>query len=347
MVMRATLAELAQLLEAEIVGDGQTTICGIAPLEEAQTGDLAFVADNGSASDRLAASRASAVLVAPDMPVDRPALRVPDPYLGFIRLAEAYFPPQHPAWGIDARAMLAPGVVVGQRVNVGPYAVVGEDARLEDDVVVYPGTYIGSGCHIGPACVLYANVSLYPRVTLGRGVVVHSGAVIGADGFGYRRLAGGSYRKIPQVGGVLIGDGVEIGANTCIDRATLGNTVVEAGAKLDNLVQIGHNSVVGAYTVMAGQAGVSGSVRVGTGVRVGGQAGIADHLTVGDEASIAGQAGVATHVAPGATVFGTPAVPSTLAKRAHLYGLRLGELFQRVKRLQRRLEALESRNEGT
>lgn len=344
--MRATLAELAQLLEAEIVGDGQTTIYGMAPLEEAKSGDLAFVAGDSSVPDRLAASRASAVLVAPDMPVDRPALRVPDPYLGFIRLVEAYFPEQHPAWGIDGRAVLASDVAVGQRVNVGPYVVVGEGTRLEDDVVIYPGTYIGPGCHIGPECILYANVSLYPRVTLGRGVVVHSGAVIGADGFGYRRLDGGDYRKIPQVGGVLIGDGVEIGANTCIDRATLGNTVVEAGAKLDNLVQIGHNSVVGAYTVMAGQAGVSGSVRVGARVRVGGQAGVADHLTVGDGAAIAAQAGVAADVAPGTMVLGSPAVPSTHAKRAHFYGLRLGELFQRVKQIQRRLEVLESRDEG-
>ena len=347
MVVRATLAELAQLLDAEVVGDEQTAIRGIAPLEDAGSGDLAFVNSDRSALDRLAASRASAVLVAPDMPVDRPALRVPDPQLGLIRLVEAYFPQQHPAWGIDERAVLAPDVAVGQRVNVGPYAVIGEGVRLEDDAVIYPGTYVGPGCHIGPQCVLYANVSLYPRVTLGRGVVIHSGAVIGADGFGYRRLDGEGHRKIPQIGGVLVGDGVEIGANTCIDRATLGNTVVEAGAKLDNLVQIGHNSVVGADTVIAGQAGVSGSVRVGAGVRMGGQAGIADHLTVGAEASIAGQAGVATDVAPGTTVFGTPAVPATLAKRAHLYGLKLGELFQRVKRLQRRLEALESRNEGT
>lgn len=343
--MRATLAELAQLLEAEIVGDGQTTICGIAPLEEAKTGDLAFVTRDSSAPGRLAASHASAVLVAPDMPVDRPALRVPDPYLGFIRLVEAYFPQQHPAWGIHDRAVLAPDVVVGQRVSVGPYVVIGVGVRLEDDVVIYPGTYIGAGCHIGPECVLYANVSLYPRVTLGRGVIIHSGAVIGADGFGYHRLAGGDYCKIPQVGGVLIGDGVEIGANTCIDRATLGNTVVEAGAKLDNLVQIGHNSVVGAYTVMAGQAGVSGSVRVGARVRMGGQAGIADHLTIGDEASIAAQAGVATDVAPGTMVFGSPAVPATLAKRTHFYGLKLGKLFQCVKRLRQRLEALESRDE--
>ena len=345
--MRATLAELAQLLEAEIVGDGQTTVCGLASLEEAKAGDLAFVVGDRSARDRLAASHASAVLVAPDMPVDRPAVRVPDPYLGFIRLVEEYFPQQHPAWGIDDRAVLAPDVVVGRRVSVGPYVVIGDGTRLGDDVVIYPGTYIGPGCHIGPGSILYANVSLYPRVALGRGVVIHSGAVIGADGFGYRRLDGGGYRKIPQIGGVLVGDGVEIGANTCIDRATLGNTIVEAGVKLDNLVQIGHNSVVGAYTVMAGQAGVSGSVRVGTGVRMGGQAGIADHVTVGDGAAIAGQAGVGIDVAPGTAVFGSPAVPSTLAKRAHLYGLKLGELFQRVKRLQRRLEALESRNEGT
>ena len=344
--MRATLAELAQLLEAEIVGDGQMTICGLASLEEAKAGDLAFVAGDRNARGRLAASHASAVLVASDMPVDRPALRVPDPYLGFISLVEEYFPQQHPAWGIDDLAVLAPDVVVGQRVSVGPYVVIGGGTRLEDDVVIYPGTYIGPGCHIGPECVLYANVSLYSRVTLGRGVVIHSGAVIGADGFGYRRLDGGDYRKVPQIGGVLVGDGVEIGANTCIDRATLGNTVVEAGAKLDNLVQIGHNSVVGAYTVMAGQAGVSGSVRVGTGVRMGGQAGIADHVTVGDGAAIAGQAGVAADVEPDTTVFGSPAVPSILAKRAHLYGLKLGELFQSVKRLQRRLEALESRSEG-
>ena len=344
--MRATLAELAQLLGAEMEGDGQTEIIGISALSEAKTGELAFVADHGGAAQRLTASHASAVLVASNTPVDRPALRVPDPYLGFICLMEAYFPLRHPAWGIDERAVLAP-VVVGQGVSVGPFAVVAEGSRLGDDVVVYPGTYVGPGCRIGAGCVLYANVSLYSRVTLGRGVVIHSGAVIGADGFGYRRLEDGNYRKIPQIGGVVIGDGVEIGANTCIDRATLGNTVVEAGAKLDNLVQIGHNSVVGASSVMAGQAGVSGSVRVGAKVRMGGQAGIADHVSIGDGASVAGQAGVAANVAPGATVFGTPAVSSTLAKRAHIYGLKLGELFQSVKQLQRRLEALESRDKGT
>jgi UDP-3-O-[3-hydroxymyristoyl] glucosamine N-acyltransferase len=154
-------------------------------------------------------------------------------------------------------------------------------------------------------------------------------------------LADGSYRKIPQMGGVIIGDAVEIGANVCIDRATAGDTIIETGVKLDNLTQIGHNSVVGAHTVMAGQAGIAGSVRVGARVRLGGQAGIADHVTIGDDVAIMAQAGVATDIAAETIVFGTPAVPASAAKRTHFYSQRLGELFRHVKQLQQRVEALE------
>src|SRR5262249_29896992 len=170
-----------------------------------------------------------------------------------------------------------------------------------------------------------------------------SGAVIGADGFGFYALPDGAWRKIPQVGRVVIGDAVEIGANTCVDRATLGDTIIEAGAKLDNLVQIGHNSVVGGHSVLAGQVGLSGSVRLGSGVRIGGQAGIADHITVGDKASISAQAGILSDLQPGATANGTPAVPRSMGKRMALYRLRLGDLFQQVKQLQRRLDELEGR----
>ena len=239
--MRVTLAELACLLTGELEGDGETIICGLAPLDQAQADDLAFVAESTPAT-QLAASRATAVLVAPQVRVDRPAIRVADPYLGFIHLLEHFFPQQHPAWGIDARAIIAPEVELGARVNIGPYVVIERGARLGDDVTVYPGTYIGAACEIGAGCVLYAHVSLYPRVHLGRQVIIHSGAVIGADGFGFYALPDGVQRKIPQVGRVVIGDAVEIGANTCIDRATLGDTIIEPGVKLDNLVQIGHNS---------------------------------------------------------------------------------------------------------
>jgi len=234
-------------------------------------------------------------------------------------------------------------VTLGTGVNIGPYVVIGRGVRLGDNVTVYPGTYIGEACEIGADCILYANVSLYPQVHLGRGVIVHSGAVIGADGFGFYPLPDGSYHKIPQVGRVIIGDTVEIGANTCIDRATVGDTLIETGVKLDNLVQIGHNSVVGRHSVLAGQVGLSGCVHVGSGVRMGGQVGIADHITVGDKGSISAQAGVLSDLEPGATVYGTPALPGPVAKRMHLYSLRLGELFQQVKQLQRRLDELEGR----
>lgn len=338
--MHVTLAELACLLTAELEGDGQTVISGIAPLEQAQTGDVTFLTGSKQA-ERLAMSRATAVLVAPHIVVDRPALRVADPYLGFVYLLEHFFPQHPPVWGIDARAVIDPDVVLGARANIGPYVVMCRGVRLGDDVTVYPGTYIGESCEIGDGCILYANVSLYPHVHLGRGVIVHSGAVIGADGFGFYPLPDGSYRKIPQVGRVVIGDAVEIGANTCIDRATVGDTIVETGVKLDNLVQIGHNSAIGSHSVLAGQVGLSGSVRIGSRVRMGGQVGIADHVTVGDQASISAQAGVLSDLDPGVTVYGSPALPGPVVKRMHAYSLRLGELFQQVKQLQRRLEALE------
>lgn len=340
--MQVSLAELANIVGGELVGDGQTVISGVAPLDQAQVGDLSFLAESKYAT-QLATSQASAVLVPPAMTVDRPAIRVAEPYLSFINLLAHFFPPQRPQWGLAPQAVLAADVALGARVNIGPYVVVEAGVRLGDDVTIYPGTYIGAGCEIGDRCVLYANVSLYPHVYLGRGVIVHSGAVLGADGFGFYPLADGSYRKIPQVGRVIVGDNVEIGANTCVDRAMIGDTVIEAGAKLDNLVQIGHNSTVGAHSVLAGQAGLSGSVRLGSGVRVGGQVGIADHITVGDRVSIAAQGGVINDLEPGVAVYGSPALPGPIAKRVHLYSLRLGDLFQQVKELQRRLDAFENR----
>ena len=338
--MHVTVAELAAMLDGEIVGDGQTLLNGMAPLEQARPGELSLVTDNKYAA-RLATSNASAILTDLQLPVDRPAIRIADPYLGFIGLLERFFPPQHPAWEIDARAVLGPDVVVGEGVSVGPYVVIERGTRLGDRVVVYPGTYIGASCEIGDDCVLYANVSLYARVHLGKRVIVHSGAVIGADGFGFHPQPDGTYRKIPQVGRVIMGNEVEIGANTCVDRAMMGDTVIESGAKLDNLVQVGHNTTVGAHTVLAGQVGLSGSVRVGSRVRIGGQVGIADHVAVGEGASIVAQSGVGQDVEPGAAVFGSPAVPSATFKRVHFYSQRLGKLFQQVRQLRRRLEALE------
>ena len=340
--MQVTLADLAALLGGEVVGDAQIIIRGVAPLEQARPGDLTFVTSRKYLT-RLAQSRATAVLIDRVLPVDRPAIRVLDPAQAFVMLLQHWFPLHHPSWHIDPRAVLASGVVLGEAVCIGPYVVIGQNVRLGDRVTVYPGTYIGEACDIGADSVLYANVSVYPGVSLGRGVIVHSGAVIGADGFGFTPQPDGSYRKIPQVGRVVIGDGVEIGANTCIDRATLGDTVIEAGVKLDNLVQVGHNASIGAHTVIAGQTAVGGSARVQSRVRMGGQVGIADHVTIGEGAAIGGQSGVASDVEADATMFGTPAISLVTFKRMQVYSLKLGELFQHVKQLQRRLEVLEDR----
>lgn len=339
--MQTTLAELATLVAGEVVGDAQTVIHGFAALEQAQPGELTFIAERKYAP-LLADSKAAAVVVQPQAAVDRPAICVDNPYVAFLTLLNHYFPPQHPAWGIDTKAVLADDVTLGTDVHIGPYAVIERGCRLGDRVVIYPGTYVGADCVIGDDCVLYAHVNLYARIELGERVIVHSGAVIGADGFGFYPMADGSYRKIPQVGRVVIGDDVEIGANTCLDRAMLGDTVVAAGVKLDNLIQIGHNTTVGAHSILAAQTGLSGSVRVGPGVRMGGQVGIADHITIGEGATIGAQAGVGQDVEPGATVQGSPAMPNTAFKRQYFYSLRLGELFHKVRQLQQRLTQLEN-----
>lgn len=339
--MQTTLAELAELVAGEVVGDAQTAIDGFASLDDAKPGELTFIADRKYAA-RLADSKATAVVVQPEAPVDRPAIRVANPYVAFLTLLHHYFPPRHPDWERGPKAVVADDVTMGKEVRLGPYAVVEQGCRLGDRVVIYPGTYVGANCVIGDDCVLYANVTLYARTELGARVIVHSGAVIGADGFGFYPMADGSHRKIPQVGRVAIGDDVEIGANTCLDRAMLGDTVIAAGAKLDNLIQIGHNVTVGAHSVMAAQTGLSGSVRVGQGVRMGGQVGVADHTTIGDRAAVGAQSGIGQDVAAGATVQGSPAVSNTAFKRQYFYSQRLGELFQKVRQLQKRLTQLEN-----
>ena len=338
--MPVTLGELARLVGGKVSGEPQTPIQGIAPLHQAQPGDITVVLARRYMA-QLADSRATAVLLDRHLPVDRPAIRVAEPHLGFITLLEYFAPSAPPSYTVDPRAVLAPDVALGAQVSIGPYVVIGPGCRIGERVVVYPGTYIGAGCEIGAESILYANVSIYPRVHIGRHVIVHSGAVIGADGFGFFPLPDGSYRKIPQIGRVIIGDAVEIGANTCIDRATMGDTIIETGAKLDNLVLVGHSTVVGAHSVLAGQVGLAGSVRIGRRVRMGGQSGVADHVSVGDEVSIGGQAGIAADLEPGSQVLGTPAIDGMTFKRTHFYSHRLGELFQRVKQLQRRLEQLE------
>jgi len=270
-------------------------------------------------------------------------IRVPNARVAFAKVLPLFFPEPVFQAGIHPTAIVAASAQVDSTAHIGPFCVIGEQVRIGPRCVLQATDHVGANCQLGEETKLFPNVTLYSRTEVGCRVRIHSGAVIGADGFGFYPLSDGSYRKIPQVGRVVIGDAVEIGANTCIDRATMGDTIIEAGVKLDNLVHIGHNSIVGTHSVLAGQVGLSGSVHVGSRVRMGGQVGIADHITVGDKVSISAQAGVLSDLEPGATVYGTPALPGPVAKRMHLYSLRLGELFQQVKQLQRRLDELEGR----
>jgi UDP-3-O-[3-hydroxymyristoyl] glucosamine N-acyltransferase len=323
-------------------------IRGVSTLELARETDLCF-AERPDQADAVEGSRAGAVLV----PMDFPALagpcliRVPEPRIGFFRVAESFVPASE-VRGIHETATIDRGAVLGEDVAVGAHAVIAAGVRIEDRCVIGPGCYLGPGVTLGADCVIEANATLHRDSTLGARCIVHSGTVIGGDGFGYR-WDGKAHRKVPQLGRVTIEDEVEIGCNCCVDRATLGVTRIGRGAKIDNLVQVAHNTDIGAHAILVSQCGVAGSSTVGDGAVIAGQVAVSDHVKVGAGARIGGQSGVTKDVAAGAAVFGTPARPMRdtlreLAALAQLPGL-LKELKEQRKdmaELRRRIAELES-----
>jgi len=336
-----TLDQVAKHVGGELVGDGSVPIFGIAPLDEAGEGDLSF-ADTRH-GELVRTTKASALILPAELKDEFPGPKVisPNPYLSFQR-AMLLFYGQHTELprGIHRTAVVGKGVVLGERVSIGPYAVVEEGCEIGDGVYIGAGCYVGPRCRIGPGSRLYPHVVLYPDVELGRDVVVHSGTVIGADGFGFA-FDGREYHKIPQVGRVVIEDGVEIGAQVAIDRATLGCTLVGKGTKIDNLVQVAHNVKIGPHTVIAGQVGISGSTKVGAYVQVGGQAGFKDHIEVGEGAKVAARSGVTKSVPPGTQVSGYPARPHRRQLRIEAVLSKLPELMRLVMEQQERIARLE------
>ncbi|MBI2879073.1 MAG: UDP-3-O-(3-hydroxymyristoyl)glucosamine N-acyltransferase [Candidatus Rokubacteria bacterium] len=345
MAATRTLGELARLVEGEATGDPALPIHGVAELERAGPGEIAFVA-RASALPGARASRAGALIVPPDLELpDRPLIRVRDPYLAVARILRVFHPaPTFPP-GIHPSAVVAASAGVDPAATVLAYAVVGEESLIGPRAVLFPHVFVGARCEVGEGSVLYPHVVLREAVRVGRGVIVHAGAIIGADGFGYA-FDGSRHQKIPQVGRVIIEDDVEIGANVTIDRATLGETVVRRGTKIDNLVQIGHNTVVGADCIIVGQTGISGSCRIGDRAVLGGQVGIADHVEIGEGAQIASQYGVHRDVPAGEAVLGSPALPIALGRRVAASLARLPELLRAVRELERRVAALEARRGG-
>ncbi|MBI3329145.1 MAG: UDP-3-O-(3-hydroxymyristoyl)glucosamine N-acyltransferase [Nitrospinae bacterium] len=336
-----TLGELARVVGGSVDGDATMAITGVAGIREAQPGDITFVAHHKYLR-ALQASKASAVILDRRTPADRPAIRVDQPYLAFATLLTHYYPRPRPAPGIREPVTLGKRVQVGKDVTLFPLVTLGDDVTLGDAVVLYPGVFVGSGSSIGDHTVIYPNVSIYDRVSIGRRVVIQAGAVLGSDGFGYVQGPDGRHHKIPQVGGIRIEDDVEIGANVCIDRATVGETIIRRGTKIDNLVHIAHNVEVGEDNLLLAHVGISGSCRLGTHVTLAGQVGLIDHVTVGDNATIIAQSGIAKDVETNAVMAGTVAMPHGLWRRVQVAIPRLPELLRTVRALEQRIAALEA-----
>jgi UDP-3-O-[3-hydroxymyristoyl] glucosamine N-acyltransferase len=336
-----TLRELAELVGGSVEGDPTLVITGVAGILEAQSGEITFVAQPKYLRD-LKTAKASAVILDRTTAADRPAIRVDQPYRAFATLVALFYPRPRPQPGIMEPVLVGAGVQLGQEVTLFPFVTLSDDVTIGDRVVMYPGVFVGPGSSIGDDTVVYASVTIYDRVTVGRRVIIHAGAVLGSDGFGYVQGADGHHQKVPQAGGVRVEDDVEIGANVCIDRATLGETIIRRGAKIDNLVHIAHNVEVGEDNLLLAQVGISGSCRLGKQVTLAGQVGMIDHVTVGDHATVIAQSGIARDVEPRAILAGTVAMPHQLWRRVQVAIPRLPELLRTVTALEQRLAALEA-----
>lgn len=346
--MNATVAEIAELVGGTVVGDGSVRITGLNGIRQAGPGELSFISSQRYVSC-LGTTRAGALLVTPDIgEAAVPLIQVANPYAALLMTLQRFMPlePAHPARGVHPAAVLGENVRLGDNVAVDALVRIADNATLGNNVVVYAGSYIGAGAAIGDDTVIYPRVSVLEGVRVGARCVLHSGVVLGGDGFGFIPGAEGAI-KIPQVGIVVLQDDVEVGANSCIDRATFGETVIGKGTKIDNLVQIGHNVETGLHCIICGNAGISGSARLGNQVTIAAGAGVAGHIEVGDRATVAGLSGVTKSVEAGKVVSGFPAVDHERDKRVVAAQRALPEALRKLRALQRRVEELEGRLNGT
>jgi UDP-3-O-[3-hydroxymyristoyl] glucosamine N-acyltransferase len=338
------LTELADILGGQLNGDGETSIRGIAGIKEAEEGDITFLA-NPKYEEYLQSTRASAVIAPREITCRLPMIQLENPYLAFLKVLTLFtgdltekFPRR-----VHESAIIDPSVRLGKNPSVGPFCQIEGGAAIGDNVTIVFGAYIGRDVKIGMNCFIYPSVTIREGCRIGDRVIIHSGAVIGADGFGYAKDEG-KFRKIPQVGNVVLEDDVEIGANTTVDRATTGSTCIRRGSKIDNLVQIAHNVVVGENSAIAAQSGISGSTELGAGVVLAGQAGLVGHIQIGDGAVIAAQAGVTKSIPANTTVSGYPAREHAYARRLYAYTARLPDLYKRIRKLEEKLARLEREN---
>jgi UDP-3-O-[3-hydroxymyristoyl] glucosamine N-acyltransferase len=334
--MTFTAQDIAQRLGGQVVGDGAMRLTGFAQASSAKAGDLTF-AENAEYFAAAEQSAAAAILVSGDFTsATKTLIKVANARVAFARALPLFFPEKAPAAGIHPTAAIASSARVAASAHIGPHCVIGESTVIGERCVLTGGNHVGDRSRLGDDTRLFPNVVIYHDIVIGQRVRIHASTVIGADGFGYVFDAG-QHVKIPQVGNVVIGDDVEIGACVCIDRAALGSTVIGKGTKIDNLVQVAHNVVIGEHCLVLGQVGIAGSTRLGHYVTIASQSGVAGHLTINDRAVVMAKAGVMTDIPAGERYVGAPAGPDRQVKRQLIALQQLPELIKRVRELERRL----------
>lgn len=338
------LKEIRDLLEGRLEGDPEIEIHSVNGIEEARKGEITFLSHKKYLG-ALKQSQCTAVIVPHGLSLeaDKAILYVENPYLAFARLLDVFHPKKKETPGISGQAIVSETARLGEGVTIYPLAFVGKGAEIGDHSILYPGVFVGENVSIGKYTTLHANVSVYSGTVIGDRVIVHGGAAIGSDGFGYVPDSSGKRHKIPQVGRVVIEDDVEIGANACIDRGTIGETRILRGVKLDNMVQIAHNCVVGEDSVMAAQVGISGSCKVGKRAMLGGQVGVADHVTIGDDVMIVAQSGVPSDLEGKRIYAGSPTVDRNTWRKTQMALPRVPELIKKIRELEKRIAKLEEK----
>lgn len=334
-----TVAQIAEKLKGEVIGDGSIRITGLAPADRARAGELTF-AENAAYFAAAEQSQAAAILVSgPFTSASKVLIRVANPRVALARLLPVFFPPEEHPRGVHPSAVIDASAQVDPSAHVGAGCIVGARAKLGARSVLMGNNNVGADCELGEDACLFPNVVLYRKTIVGRRVVIHAGTVIGSDGFGYV-LDEGRHRKMLQLGNVVIGDDVEIGANAAIDRGALGSTVIGEGTKIDNLVHVAHNVVMGRHCVIMGQVGFAGSTHLGDYVVIASQSGIADHLKLGNQVVIGAKSGVMRDIPDGGRVLGIPAMPDRQTKRQMIALQQLPDLIHQMREMEKRVEEL-------
>lgn len=340
--MEFTAKQIAAYVGGEIIGDENVTVCTFAKIEEGTKGALSFLANPKYAS-YIYDTQSSIVLVnndfVPERPIQATLIKTANAYESLAKLMALYESVKPKKTGISPMASVAATATIGENVYIGPFVSIGEKAIIGNNTIIEANTSVGDNATVGSNCILYNHVTIYHDCKVGNRCILHAGSVVGADGFGFAPGTNG-YEKIPQIGIAILEDDVEIGANTCIDRATMGATVIKRGVKLDNMVQVAHNVVIDEHTVMAAQCGVAGSTKIGSWCMVGGQAGISGHIKIGNQVKVGGHSGVTNNVQDGKAVMGYPSFEHTQFARATVIFKKLPEMYREMDALKKEIESL-------